>query len=86
MLQSLDLIQLRYLLTELQSHLAEDLELWKRYSSLAQSDSAKDLAQEKALALESKLQLAIQSLAQLESQPEWLDWKALAFESQREWE
>ena len=83
---SLDLVQLRYLLLELQSRLVEDLELWRRYSSLAQSDSAKELAQEKVSALESKLQLAIQSLAQLESQSEWLNWKALALESQREWD
>ena len=82
---SLDLVQLRYLLLELQSRLVEDLELWRRYSSLAQSDSAKELAQEKVSALDSKLQLAIQSLAQLESQSEWLNWKALALESQREW-
>ena len=83
---SLDLVQLRYLLMELQSRLVGDLELWRRYSSLALSDSAKELAQEKVSALESQLQLAIQSLEQLESQSGWLNWKALALESQKEWE
>jgi Zn-dependent oligopeptidase len=83
---SLDLIQLRYLLMELQSRLVEDLELWRRYSSLAQSDSAKELAQEKVSALESQLQLAIQSLAQLESQQGTVNWKELALESAKAWE
>lgn len=83
---SLDLVQLRYLLMELQSRLVEDLELWRRYSSLARLDSAKDLAQEKVSALESKLQLTIHSLEQLESQSEWLNWKALALESAKEWD
>jgi hypothetical protein len=83
---SLDLIQLRYLLMELQSRLVEDLDLWRRYSSLAQSDSAKELAQEKVSALESQLQLAIQSLAQLESQQGTVNWKELALESAKAWE
>lgn len=44
------------LMLELRSRLAEDLEKWSRYLSLAYSGSAKEMAQEKVKQLRSQLE------------------------------
>ena len=50
-----DLAQVKYLLEQLQTRLATDLEQWSRFESLAQSVTAKEMAQEKVSQLQSQL-------------------------------
>jgi Zn-dependent oligopeptidase len=50
-----DLAQAKGLLRQLRTRLAEDLELWSRFESLAQSPKAKEMAQEKVKQLQSQL-------------------------------
>jgi hypothetical protein len=67
---SLDLLQLQYLLVELQSRLEKESELWLQYSYLLEQselDSEKELAQAKRMVLQSLMGLVADSLLQLES-------------------
>lgn len=50
-----DLAQVKYLLEQLKTRLATDLEQWSRFASLAQSPTAKEMAQAKVSELESQL-------------------------------
>ena len=70
---SLDLLQLQSLLSELQSRLESELELWIQYSYLledSEMEKEKDLVLAKKTLLRHQMEKVKDSLLQLESQME----------------